>query len=87
MYDRRLHVGQINTSYMYYTFYVSYIFFNSLYVHVGKFLIKGVKANEEGESTKVKVKVRLNIHGIFFIKSATLYMKQVHVLHCYVSYL
>ncbi|XP_003390556.1 PREDICTED: heat shock 70 kDa protein 4-like isoform X2 [Amphimedon queenslandica] len=44
--------------------------------NIGKFLIKGVKANEEGESTKVKVKVRLSIHGIFFIKSATLIMKQ-----------
>ena len=56
-----------------------------IFAHAGKFLIKGVKPNEEGESTKVKVKLRLNIHGIFFIKSATLIVKQV--LHRYITYM
>lgn len=45
--------------------------------YVGKFLIKNVKPNDEGESSKVKVKVRLSINGVFFIKSATLVEKQV----------
>ena len=31
---------------------------------------------EEGEASKVKVKVRMNIHGVFFVKSATMVEKQ-----------
>ena len=40
--------------------------------HPGQFHIKNVSPTEEGEASKVKVKVRVNIHGVFFIKSATM---------------
>lgn len=42
----------------------------------GTFTIKNVCPTEEGEASKIKVKVRLNIHGIFFVKDATLVEKQ-----------
>ena len=42
---------------------------------VGRFKIKDVKPTEAGESSKVKVKVRMNIHGVFKIKSATMVEK------------
>ncbi|XP_013418589.1 97 kDa heat shock protein-like isoform X2 [Lingula anatina] len=38
---------------------------------LGSFTIKDVKAQPKGESAKVKVKVRVDIHGIFKITSAT----------------
>ena len=41
----------------------------------GKFTIKNVVPTQEGEASKVKVKVRVNIHGIFYIKSAMLVEK------------
>ena len=44
---------------------------------VGRFHISDVKPNEEDESSKVKVKVRMNIHGIFRIKSATMVEKKM----------
>jgi molecular chaperone DnaK (HSP70) len=44
---------------------------------IGTFHIKDVKPTEENESSRIKVKVRLSIHGTFFIKSATLIEKQV----------
>ena len=43
-----------------------------LHTHPGQFHIKNVSPTEEGEASKVKVKVRVNIHGVFFIKSATM---------------
>ena len=42
---------------------------------VGRFKIKDVKPTEAGESSKVKVKVRMNIHGVFKVKSATMVEK------------
>lgn len=39
---------------------------------VGKFDIKNVVPTSKGEATKVKVKLRLNIHGIFSVRSASL---------------
>lgn len=38
----------------------------------GKWLIKDVKPNSLGESQKIKVKVRVNIHGIVTVSSATI---------------
>lgn len=32
----------------------------------------GVQPNAEGENSKVKVKVRVNIHGVFAVSSASL---------------
>lgn len=40
--------------------------------HPGKFLIQKVVPQASGESSKVKVKVRVNIHGIFSVSSASL---------------
>lgn len=47
-----------------------YIVFISL--HQGKYLIQKVVPQASGESSKVKVKVRVNIHGIFSVSSASL---------------
>ena len=41
----------------------------------GRFVIKSVKPTAEGESSKVKVKVRVNGHGIFSVSSASLVEK------------
>lgn len=38
----------------------------------GQFLIQKVVPQATGESSKVKVKVRVNIHGIFSVSSASL---------------
>lgn len=43
---------------------------------IGNFRVKNVSPTEEGEASKVKVKVRMNIHGVFFVKSATMVEKQ-----------
>lgn len=40
--------------------------------HLGKYLIQKVVPQASGESSKVKVKVRVNIHGIFSVSSASL---------------
>ncbi|XP_033977138.1 heat shock 70 kDa protein 4b isoform X1 [Trematomus bernacchii] len=45
---------------------------------IGKFLIQKVVPQASGESSKVKVKVRVNIHGIFSVSSASL----VEVMKC-----
>ncbi|XP_075889001.1 heat shock 70 kDa protein 4-like [Nelusetta ayraudi] len=39
---------------------------------IGKYLIQKVVPQASGESSKVKVKVRVNIHGIFSVSSASL---------------
>lgn len=39
---------------------------------LGKYLIQKVVPQASGESSKVKVKVRVNIHGIFSVSSASL---------------
>ena len=43
--------------------------------NIGTFSVRDVKPTEEGEASKVKVKVRMNIHGIFFIKTASMIEK------------
>lgn len=42
------------------------------FAHTGQFLIKNVVPQESGESAKVKVKVRVNVHGVFSVSSASL---------------
>lgn len=44
---------------------------------VAQFHVQGVKPSAQGEAQKVKVKVRLNLHGVFQVVSATLMEKQV----------
>jgi len=43
---------------------------------VGECQIQGVKAGAQGEAQKVKVKVRVNLHGVFQVVTATLMEKQ-----------
>ena len=43
---------------------------------IGQFQIQGVKPDAKGEAQKVKVKVRLNIHGTLQVVSATLMERQ-----------
>lgn len=38
----------------------------------GQFVIQNVVPQESGESAKVKVKVRVNVHGVFSVSSASL---------------
>ena len=43
--------------------------------------MNGVKESKEGENSKVKVKVRMNIHGIFTVSEASIVEKvQVYLL-------
>ncbi|XP_013782730.1 heat shock 70 kDa protein 4-like [Limulus polyphemus] len=44
--------------------------------HIGKFTIQRVTSSSDGESAKIKVKVRVNIHGIFSVCSASMLEKQ-----------
>lgn len=44
--------------------------------YIGQFIVKDVKPTAEGESQKVKVKVRVNIHGILLVNHATLMEKR-----------
>ena len=39
---------------------------------IGTFSVKDVKPTETGEASKIKVKVRMSIHGIFFVKTASM---------------
>lgn len=39
---------------------------------IGQFLIRNVTPQQSGESSKVKVKVRVNIHGVFSVAGASL---------------
>lgn len=42
----------------------------------GRFTIQNVMPQPDGGSSKVKVKVRVNMHGIFSVSSASLIEKQ-----------
>lgn len=44
---------------------------------IGNFTIQNVFPQSDGDSSKVKVKVRVNIHGIFSVASASVIEKQV----------
>lgn len=43
---------------------------------IGRFTVQNVTPQNDGECSKVKVKVRVNIHGIFNVSSASLIEKQ-----------
>ncbi|TRY57892.1 hypothetical protein DNTS_014409 [Danionella cerebrum] len=43
---------------------------------IGRFSVQNVVPQPDGESSKVKVKVRVNVHGIFSVSSACLIEKQ-----------
>ncbi|CAB0002287.1 unnamed protein product [Nesidiocoris tenuis] len=43
---------------------------------IGQFVIKEVKPTPDGESSKIKIKARVNLHGIFAITSASLVEKK-----------
>lgn len=45
-------------------------------ISAGTFTIKNITPNEEGEAGKIKIKVRMNIHGVFYVKDATMVEKQ-----------
>ena len=42
---------------------------------IGTFSVRDVKPTEDGEASKIKIKVRMNIHGIFFVKTASMIEK------------
>ncbi|XP_058148574.1 heat shock 70 kDa protein 4L isoform X1 [Dasypus novemcinctus] len=44
---------------------------------IGSFIIQNVFPQSDGDSSKVKVKVRVNIHGIFSVASASVIEKQI----------
>ena len=44
--------------------------------YAGSFTVNKVVPQANGESSKVKVKVRVNIHGMFNVSSATMVEKQ-----------
>lgn len=50
----------------------NYASFLSPICSAGNFLIQNVVPQESGESAKVKVKVRVNVHGVFSVASASL---------------
>lgn len=46
------------------------------YFILGKWVINDIKPTAEGESQKIKIKIRVNIHGIITVASATLVEKK-----------
>ena len=46
-----------------------------MYMFLGRFSIKDVVPSKEGESSKIKVKVRLDIHGVLNVVNASLVEK------------
>ena len=46
-----------------------------LYVRLGRFSVKNVTPTKEGESSKIKVKIRMDIHGIFYVSKAQMIEK------------
>lgn len=50
----------------------SQLHFSNFYFE-GTWIVKDIHPNSEGQAQKVKVKVRINLHGIMTISSASLY--------------
>jgi hypothetical protein len=46
-----------------------------VFLFLGQFIVKDVKPSSDGESVKVKVKVRVSLHGILTVSSASLILK------------
>lgn len=59
------------------TTYLCWLYFHIMTtcLPLGSFQIKDVTPTSEEEASKVKVKVRMSIHGTFFVKSATMVEK------------
>lgn len=55
----------INLSFLYYCCY-----------YLGHFVIQNVGPQHDGDNSKVKVKVRVNVHGIFSVANASVIEKQ-----------
>lgn len=54
---------------------------------IGRFVVNGVQPQATGDNSKVKVKVRVNIHGVFLVSSASMVEKLAQViLHGYIYY-
>lgn len=45
----------------------------TLILFTGTWIVKDIKPNTDGKAQKVKVKVRVNLHGIMTVSSASLY--------------
>lgn len=43
-----------------------------VFLYSGKYIIQNIAAQNDGEKTKVKVKVRINSHGIFSVSTASM---------------
>lgn len=41
-------------------------------MYLGRYVIQNVAAQKDGEKSKVKVKVRVNTHGIFSVSTASM---------------
>lgn len=54
-------------------FVKSVIFLVLFSFFLGSWVIKDIRPNAEGKSQKVKVKVRVNLHGVMTISSASMY--------------
>lgn len=48
---------------------------SSLIHFLGRFIVQNVSAQKDGEKSRVKVKVRVNTHGIFTISTASMVEK------------
>lgn len=48
---------------------------NAIDIFTGRFVVNGVQPQASGENSKVKVKVRVNIHGVFNVSSASMVEK------------
>lgn len=46
--------------------------FGTTLLFKGKYVIQNIAAQNDGEKTKVKVKVRINTHGIFSVSTASM---------------
>ncbi len=44
-------------------------------VRLGRFSVKNVTPTKDGESSKIKVKIRMDIHGIFYVSKAQMIEK------------
>lgn len=43
-----------------------------IHLFLGRYVIQNVAAQKDGEKSKVKVKVRVNTHGIFSVSTASM---------------
>ena len=51
------------------------MFYVYFFLRQGKFSVKNVTPTKDGESSKIKVKIRMDIHGIFYVSKAQMIEK------------